>query len=135
MPFAATCVGLEITILSGVSQSRVSHDATYVWGFPRGSADKEPACNAGDLGSIPGLGRSPGEGKGYQLQYSGLGNSMDCVVRGVTKSRTRLSDFHFHMWKQKKRERDNKRTYLQNRNELTGIENKLMVTRGGGGIS
>ena len=94
MPFAATCVGLEITILSGVSQSRVSHDATYVWGFPRGSADKEPACNAGDLGSIPGLGRSPGEGKGYQLQYSGLGNSMDCVVRGVTKSRTRLSDFH-----------------------------------------
>ena len=46
-------------------------------GFPCGSADKESACNAGDLGSIPGLGRSPGEGKGYPLQYSCLGNSMD----------------------------------------------------------
>ena len=41
-------------------------------GFPCGSADKESTCNAGDLGSIPGLGRSPGEGKGYPLQYSGL---------------------------------------------------------------
>ena len=54
----------------------------------------------GDLGSIPGLGRSPGEGNGYPLQYSGLGNSMDCIVHGVAKSRTRLSDFtftfHFH---------------------------------------
>ena len=45
---------------------------------------------------IPGLGRSPGEGKGYPLQYSGLENSMDCIVHGVSKSRTRLSDFHFH---------------------------------------
>ena len=42
-------------------------------GFPCGSAGKESACNAGDLGSIPGLGRSPGEGKGYTLQYSGMG--------------------------------------------------------------
>ena len=66
-------------------------------GFPGGSDGKESACNAGDLGSIPGLGRSPGEGKGYPLQYSGLENSMDCIVHGVTKSRTRLSDFHsFH---------------------------------------
>ena len=48
-----------------------------------------------DLGSIPCLGRSPGEGKGYSLQYSGLENSMDCIVPGVTKSRTRLSDFTF----------------------------------------
>ena len=64
-------------------------------GFPCGSAGKESACNAGDLVSIPGLGRSPGEGKGYPLQYSGLENSMDCIVHGVTKSRTRLSDFHF----------------------------------------
>ena len=47
---------------------------------------------AGDLGSIPGLGRSPGEGKGYPLQYSGLENSMDYIAHGVTKSRTRLSD-------------------------------------------
>ena len=45
-------------------------------------------------GSIPGLGRSPGEGKGYPLHYSGLENSLDCMVQGVTKSRTRLSDFH-----------------------------------------
>ena len=64
-------------------------------GFPGGSAGKESACNAGVLGSIPGLGRSPGEGKGYPLQYSGVKNSMDCIVHGVAKSRTRLSDFHF----------------------------------------
>ena len=46
------------------------------------------------MGLIPGLGRSPGEGKGYTLQYSGLENSMDCIVHGVTKSQTGLSDFH-----------------------------------------
>ena len=56
---------------------------------------RESACNAGGLGSIPGLGRSPGEGKGYPFQYSGLENSMDGIVHGVTKSQTRLSDFHF----------------------------------------
>ena len=50
----------------------------------------------GVLGSIPGSGRSPGEGKGYPLQDSGLENSMDSIVHGVTNSRTRLSDFHFH---------------------------------------
>ena len=61
-------------------------------GFLYGSAGKESACNVGDLGLIPGLGRSPGEGKGYSLQYSGLENSMDCIVHGVTKSQTRLSD-------------------------------------------
>ena len=59
--------------------------------FPGGSAGKESACNAGDLDSIPGLGRCPGEGKGYPLQYSGLENSMDCIVHGATKSRTQLS--------------------------------------------
>ena len=63
-------------------------------GFPCGSAGKESACNAGDLGLIPGLGRSPGKGKGYPLQYSGQDNSMDSVVHGVTKSRTQLSSFH-----------------------------------------
>ena len=57
-------------------------------GFPYGSAGKEFACNVGDLGSIPGLGRSLGEGKGYPLQYSGLENFMDCVVLGVAKSQT-----------------------------------------------
>ena len=65
-------------------------------GFPGGSAGKESTCNAGDLGSIPGFGRSPGEGKGYALQYSGLENSMDCIIHGVAKSQTRLRDFHFH---------------------------------------
>ena len=57
-------------------------------GLPGGSAGKESACNEGDLGSIAGLGRSPGEGKGYRLQYPGLENSMDYIVRGVAKSRT-----------------------------------------------
>ena len=60
-------------------------------GFPCGSAGKESACNVGDLGSVPGLGRSPGEGIDYPLQYSGLENSMDY---GVAKSRAQLSDFH-----------------------------------------
>ena len=55
---------------------------------------QESAHNAGDLGSIPGLERSPGEGKGYLLQYSGLENSMDSIVHGVAKSRTRPRDFH-----------------------------------------
>ena len=65
-------------------------------GFACGSAGKESTCNVGDLGSIPGLGRSFGEGKGYQLQYSGLENSMNCIVHGVTMSWTQLSDFHYH---------------------------------------
>ena len=64
--------------------------------FPCGSTSKESACNPGDLPSITGLGRFPGEGKVYPLQYSGLENSMDCIVHGITKSWTRLSDFHFH---------------------------------------
>ena len=64
-------------------------------GFPGSSAGKESACNAGDSSSIPGSGRSPGEGIGDPLQYSGLKNSMDCVVHRVAKSWTQLSDFHF----------------------------------------
>ena len=65
--------------------------------FPIGkeSVGKESACNVGDLGLIPGAGRSPGEGKSYPLQYSGLDNSMDSTV---SKSQTRLSDFHFNYW-------------------------------------
>ena len=62
--------------------------------FPCGSAGKESACNAGDLASIPGLGRSPGEGKGDPLQDSGLENSMDSIVHGVTKSQPQLINFH-----------------------------------------
>ena len=65
-------------------------------GFPCVSAGKESTCNVGDLGLILGLGRSPGEGKGYPLQYSGLENSMTCIVHGVTKNLTQLSNFHFH---------------------------------------
>ena len=62
---------------------------------PGDSDSKESACDAGDLGSISGLGRSPGEGKGYPVQYCGLENSMDCIVRGVAKSQIPLSDvFH-----------------------------------------
>ena len=68
-------------------------------GFPCGSAGNKSACNVGDLGLTPGLGRSPGEGKGYPLQHSGLENSTDCKVHGVTESDTteQLSlSFHFH---------------------------------------
>ena len=64
-------------------------------GFPDSSVGKESTYKAGDTGSIPGSGRSTGEGIGYPLQYSGLENSMDCIVHGVTKIQTQLSDFHF----------------------------------------
>ena len=66
------------------------------FGLPCGStAGKESACNVEDLGSIPGLGRSPGEGKGYSFQYSGLENAMDSIVHGIEKSQTGLSSFDF----------------------------------------
>ena len=64
-------------------------------GFPDMSVGKESVCSAGDPSSIAGLEISPGEGKGYPLQYAGLENSRDCIVHGVAKSWTRLSDFHF----------------------------------------
>ena len=69
-------------------------------GFPCGSAGKESTCNAGDLSLIPGLGRSSGEGNSYPIQYSGLENSMDCIVHGVAKNKTGLSDFHLQPLKQ-----------------------------------
>ena len=65
--------------------------------FPCGSASKKSACNVGDLGLIPGLGRSPGERKGYPLQYSSLENSMDCIIHGVAESQIQLSNFHFYI--------------------------------------
>ena len=73
----------------------------YHLGFPGVSDSKEPACNEGDLGLIPGLGRSPGEGNCCPLQYSCLENSMDrgswqAIVHGATKSHTQLSNYHFH---------------------------------------
>ena len=67
-------------------------------GFPGSSAGKESACNAGDTGSIPGFGRSPGEGKGYPLQYSGLENCIDyspCGCKGSDK--TEQISIHFHL--------------------------------------
>ena len=64
----------------------VDYALQYSWTC--GSAGKESTCNVGDLGLIPGLVRSPGEAKGYPFQNSGLENSMDCIVRGVTKSQT-----------------------------------------------
>ena len=69
---------------------------TLFWGFPGGSAGKESACNVGDLGAIPGLGRYPGEGNSYPLQYSGLENSMDCIVHGVAESDT-TEPFSLHI--------------------------------------
>ena len=74
---------------SGGASSSASSVAEH-----RLSAGKESACNVGDPGPIPGLGRPPGGGKGYPLQYSGLENSMDCTVHWVAKGRTRLSDVH-----------------------------------------
>ena len=70
------------------------------FGLPCSSNSKKSACNAGDLGSIPGLGRSSGEGNGYPLQYSGLENAMDrgawwATVHGIAKSQTRLSGQHY----------------------------------------
>ena len=74
-------------------------------GFPSGSCSKKSACNAGDLGLIPGLERSCGEGKGYPHQYSGLEKSMDCIVHGIAESdaaeRLSLSffrDIFFHVY-------------------------------------
>ena len=75
--------------------SSIKKNLKTLKGFPYGSAGKESACHAGDLGSIPGLGRSSGEGKGYPLQFSDLENSIDCIVHRVTKSQTRLSGFRF----------------------------------------
>ena len=76
---------------------------TSAMGFPRGSDSRESACNAGDLGSTPGSGRSPGEGNGYPLQDSCLENPTDrgawrAIVHGVTKIRTQLSYYHFPWW-------------------------------------
>ena len=69
-------------------QSCISLVPTLCHGFPDSSVGEESACNEGNMDSIPGLGSSTGEGKGYPLQYSGLENSMDCIVYGVSKSRT-----------------------------------------------
>ena len=91
-------------VIHGVAKSRtwLSNWTELNWtgGLPGSSAGKEASCKEGELGLIPGLRRSPGEGNSYPLQYSGLENSMDCIAPGVLMSGTQLSDFHFHfhMW-------------------------------------
>ena len=101
--FLSLWLSLSLSLPLSLSQPFPLH---FIWyrnlpcnmGFPCGSAGKESACNVEDLGLIPGLGRSPGEGKGYPFQHSGLENSIDCIVHGVAKSRTRLSNFHLMLW-------------------------------------
>ena len=92
---------IDLSLMQGwyhisISMNRIHHinrmkDKNYMiisieMGCPVGSAVKESACNVGNLGLISRLGRSLGKGKGYPLQYSSLGNPMDCIVHGVTKS-------------------------------------------------
>ena len=96
-----SCNAGDLTLIPGLGRSPgegIGYPLQYSWASSIlcGSSGKESACNVGDLGSIHGLGRFPGEGKGYSLQYSSLENSRDFIVRGVTKSQTQLSDFHFH---------------------------------------
>ena len=76
----------EICFMNVLHECAVPQVSPFRWDLYL--AGKESSYNVGDLGSIPGLGRSPGEGKGYPLQYSGLENSMNCIVYGVAKSRT-----------------------------------------------
>ena len=97
--FGNNCIGrlLFLKLILWLSSSFFCHlVTTAVWEFPGGSNGKESASNAGDLDSIPGLGRTPEEGTGNPIQYSCLGNSMDreawqAIVHGVTKSQTPLS--------------------------------------------
>ena len=84
-----------------MNKSEREKQISYIIGFPGGSTGKESACNTGDLSSIPGLGRFPGEGKGYPLQYSGLEISMDCTVCGITESdTTEQLLLHFHLYQE-----------------------------------
>ena len=103
LPYQLTALRNMLQSLSPVYYKDVIQEQSYRrrvqvkgWGSPGGSAGKESACNAGDLGSIPGLGRSPGGGKSYPLQCSGLENFMDRIVYGVTKSQTELNEHPFH---------------------------------------
>ena len=94
-PLSDCCLPNASTRLLFIYSERNYHTLAVFQGFPDSSIGKESAYNAGDPGSIPGLGRSAGEGKGYPLQYSGLRNSINCIVHGAAKSQTQLSDFHF----------------------------------------
>ena len=96
--FGRTDAEAEAPILGYLMQRADSLAKTLMLGgvFPDSSVGEESVCNAWGPSSIPGSGRSTGEGIGYPLQYSGLEDSMDCIVYGVAKSQTWLSDFHFH---------------------------------------
>ena len=83
------------TFQESATVSKSSYDL-YL-SFPCGSVGKESTCNAGDLGLTPGLGRSPGEGKGYPLQYPGLETILSCIDHGVTKSRTQQRLSHMYL--------------------------------------
>ena len=94
----STCNAGDPDSIPGSGRSpgeRIGYPLQYSWASLVGQLVKKSACNVGDLGSISRLGRSSGEGKGHPLQYSGLENSTNCTVHGVTKSQTRLSYFHF----------------------------------------
>ena len=90
-----TCLPLQIQGSSPHLEEKGSATHSSILGLPCGSAGKESTWSVGDLGLITGLGRYPGERKGYPLQNSGLENSMDYTVHGVTKSWTWLRNFHF----------------------------------------
>ena len=93
-PYLTTGKTIALTIQNLVGKvmsllfNMLSRFVTAFLGFAGGSAGKESVCNAGNLGSIPGVGRSPGEGKSYPLQCPGLENAMDCIVHGIAKSQT-----------------------------------------------
>ena len=98
-PVLSQCVHQRTVAFNSCLQHHRSKTQISKECFPGGSAGKESACNVGDPGSIPRLGRSPGEGNSNPLQYSHLENSMDggawrAAVCGITKRRTRLSDYH-----------------------------------------
>ena len=95
--YRCTCSYLCLAHISLNTNINMCICAHILLGFPGGSAGKESACNAGDLGSITGLGRSRGKENSYPLHYSGLENSKDCIVHGITKSQTWLNDFYSHL--------------------------------------
>ena len=137
--FPDSSIGKESACNAGDSDSWVRkihwrrdrlHTPVFL-GFPCGSAGKESACNVEDLGLIPGLERSPGRGKGYPLQYSGLENFMDYVVHGVTKSQTGLSNFHFHCVSFAKR-KDKLTVFLIKNEGLGSRQGGWAWTRGAG---
>ena len=91
----------KFILCRSTSRAGITPHCSYRRGFPVGSGSKESACNVRDPASVPGSGRSSGEGSGYPLQYSCLENSMDrggqrATVLGITKNQTRLSNWHTH---------------------------------------